>query len=330
MISFLNPSSLHGWLTALAIIGSSALHAADAPKTADARWPAGLPVYDHVVIVIEENKDYEEVIGNQAAPFINQVLKAEGANLTQMYGEEHHSQGNYFWLFSGSNQNTCCADVVPKAPINARNLGEQLIAKSLSFKGYAEDLPEIGSTVEFRRPYARKHVPWISFANVPNGKTIADSSNLRFSDFPSDYSTLPTIAIVVPNLLNDMHDPSWPSSVARGDAWLRQHIAPYYQWAKTHNSLLIVTFDESSEGGSGLTDPAATRSEHRNRIVTLLAGARIKAGDYPEGRGLTHVNLLRTIEAMYGLQKSGEQQPYASRAGISDLFFLTDVFSASP
>src|SRR4030088_1187706 len=67
-------------------------------------WPAGLPIYDHVVIVVEENKNYEEIIGNTRAPYINNVLKKEGASLTQMYAEEHHSEGNYFWLFSGSNQ----------------------------------------------------------------------------------------------------------------------------------------------------------------------------------------------------------------------------------
>ena len=38
-------------------------------------WPAGLPVYDHVVIVVEENKNYEEIIGNKNAPYINGVLK---------------------------------------------------------------------------------------------------------------------------------------------------------------------------------------------------------------------------------------------------------------
>src|SRR5438874_7666375 len=63
--------------------------------------PAGLPVYDHVLIVVEENKDYEQIVGNPAAPYLNR-LAAEGALLTQMFGEEHNSEGNYFWLFSGT------------------------------------------------------------------------------------------------------------------------------------------------------------------------------------------------------------------------------------
>jgi hypothetical protein len=56
----------------------------------------------------------------------------------------------------------------------------------------------------------------------------------------------------------------------------------------------------------------------QNRILTIFAGAHIKPGVYSEGKGVTHVNLLRTIEAMYGLPKSGAQQPNAAGAGISD------------
>ena len=95
-------------------------------------WPAGLPVYDHVVIVVEENKDYDEIIGSFRAPYINNVLKAEGANFTQAYAEEHYSQGNYFWLFSGDNQDVGFYDIVPheghppEYPFTASNLGQQL------------------------------------------------------------------------------------------------------------------------------------------------------------------------------------------------------------
>jgi len=41
-------------------------------------WAADLPVYDHIVIVVEENKDYEEIIGNKDATYINDVLGKEG------------------------------------------------------------------------------------------------------------------------------------------------------------------------------------------------------------------------------------------------------------
>src|SRR3954462_16011189 len=104
-------------------------------------WPSTLPVYDHIVIVIEENKDVEQIFGSQfGAPYIRQ-LAAEGAVIDAMFGEEHYSQGNYFWLFSGNNQNVGFSDQVPSAanhpnyPFTTSNLGEQVIKKGLSFKG---------------------------------------------------------------------------------------------------------------------------------------------------------------------------------------------------
>ena len=242
-------------------------------------WPLGLPVYDHVVIVVEENKDYEQVIDEPAAdaskaPYINLTLRKDGANLTRMFGEEHKSQGNYFWLFSGSNQGVGFRDGIPDRKFQAPNLGTALISRGLSFKGYSEDLPAIGSDQFFgptgAKPkdllYARKHVPWVSFENVPNGDSAVKSSNLRFADFPTDpakFHTLPTVAIVVPNLVNDMHNGTPDKSIPKGDTWLKNNLDNYYQWAKTHNSLLIVTWDESDnqEGSDqqakvlGLTDP---------------------------------------------------------------------------
>ncbi|HYH67611.1 MAG TPA: hypothetical protein VD866_23135 [Urbifossiella sp.] len=89
---------------AFCVVAAAALPAAPAPAPAPLPWPAGLPVYDHVVIVVEENKDYDDIIGNASAPYINKVLRAEGANLTRMFGEEHNSQGNYYWLFSAATR----------------------------------------------------------------------------------------------------------------------------------------------------------------------------------------------------------------------------------
>jgi acid phosphatase len=184
--------------------------------------------------------------------------------------------------------------------------------------------------------YARKHVPWVSFSNLPRGATSATSCNLRFRDFPSgpeQFDSLPTVSFVIPNLENDMHNGALATSVCSGDIWLRKRLDPYYQWAKTHNSLLILTFDECDDRSKmhGLTDPSAQpldqeRKDLQNRICTIFAGASIKPDDYPEGCGITHVNILRTLESMYGLPRSGAQQPLALKAGIADDFLITDVF----
>jgi hypothetical protein len=296
-------------------------------------WSASLPVYDHIVIVIEENKDYDQIVDNSAAPYINGTLRAQGANFTQMYGEEHHSQGNYFWLFSGSNQGVGFVDAIPPNCFNSSSLMSQLIGGGHTFKGYSEDLPAIGFRGKSSGLYARKHVPWISFCTMPDGKTAADSSNLRFKeDFPSDYDSLPTVSFVIPNMVNDMHNGAVPASVTAGDTWLRKYLDGYYNWAKDHNSLLIVTFDESDKAPllGGLTNPADPIPYKRNQITTIFAGAHIKPGDYDEKKGITHVNVLRTIEAMYKLNKSGAQTELAKKAGISDDYILTDIFDVAP
>jgi phosphatidylinositol-3-phosphatase len=295
----------------------------------------GLPVYDHVVIVMEENKTYEEIIGNKNAPYINDVLVKEGANLTGMYAEEHDSEGNYFWIFSGDNQNVGFLDVIPNSanhkvyPLQASNLAHQLIAKGYTFKGYSENLPFIGDTIGYASGgYARKHVPWVSFGNIPNGTTEKTSVNLQFEQFPSNFDDLPTVSFVIPNQINDMHSGDLSKRVFDGDQWLKDNINNYYQWAKSHKSLLIITFDENSNpaGFTGLTDPASSDTSRKNRIPTIIAGAHIKHGNYSEGKGVDHVNILRTIEAMYGLPKSGHQQEYMLEFGIKDDYIIKDIF----
>jgi len=300
-----------------------------------ARHSSALPRYDHIVIVIEENKDYSEVVGSGDAPYINGVLVKEGANLTKMFAEEHSSEGNYFWLISGSNQDVGFHDGTPtpennpKYPFTAANLASQLIGKGYSFKGYSENLPAIGDTVSRAPDYARKHVPWISFGNIPNGTTEETSVNLQFEQFPSDFDKLPTVGIVIPNLIDDMHSGPRETRVKAGDTWLHDKMDAYYQWAKIHNSLLIITFDENDNKAkfSGLTDPASDEPSAKNLIPTIIAGAHIRHGNYPEGIGVTHVNILRTIEAMYGLSKAGAQQANALKYGIKNDYIIKDIFA---
>jgi acid phosphatase len=236
-----------------------------------------LPRPDHIVIVIEENRSFAQIIGNREAPYINELAK-RGALFTQSYGVTHPSQPNYLALFSGNTHgitsNACPLD------LSGDNLAGSLQAKGLSFTSYAESMPQAGYDGCVYGAYMRKHNP------VADWKELA-AYNQPFSAFPADYAQLPTVAFVVPDQLNDMHD----GSIAQGDSWLKQNIEHYAQWAMTHNSLLIVTWDED-DGSSN------------NRIATIFVGAKVKPGQYKQG--INHYNLLRTIEEMYGLPYLGE------------------------
>ncbi|MGI5140541.1 MULTISPECIES: alkaline phosphatase family protein [unclassified Streptomyces] len=245
--------------------GESPAHAAGA-----------VPSPDHVVVVVFENHAYSQVIGSSSAPYINS-LKSGGANLTQSYAITHPSQPNYFALFSGSTQGITDDSCYTPGFSSARNLASELIAAGRSWGSYNETLPSQGSTTCSSGNYARKHNPWFGFSNVPT------SSAKTFAQFPTDYSTLPQLSFVVPNLCSDMHD----CSVSTGDTWLKNNLGAYTTWAKTHNSLLVVTFDEDNRLSG-------------NRIPTVLYGQQVAAGS-SSSTTYNYYDLLRTLEDTQGL-----------------------------
>ncbi|MEV1018796.1 alkaline phosphatase family protein [Streptomyces sp. NPDC050264] len=241
-----------------------------------AQAAAAVPTPDHTVVVVFENHAYSQVIGASSAPYINS-LKSGGANLTASYAETHPSQPNYFALFSGSTQGVTDDSCYTPGFSSAPNLASELIAAGKTWGSYNEGLPSQGSTTCSSGDYARKHNPWFGFSNVPT------SSAKTFTQFPADYATLPQVSFVVPDLCSDMHD----CSVATGDTWLKNKLSAYASWAKTHNSLLVVTFDEDNRLGG-------------NRIPTVLYGQRVAPGS-TSATTYNHYDLLRTIEDMHGL-----------------------------
>ncbi|MEY9946055.1 alkaline phosphatase family protein [Kitasatospora sp. GAS1066B] len=254
---------------------------------------ASVPRPDHVVVVLFENTSQSSIVGNSSAPYFNQLANT-GANFTNSFAISHPSQPNYLDLFSGSDQGVS-DDSCPHT-FSSDNEGAQLIAKGLTFTGYSEGLPSVGSTACTSGEYARKHVPWTNFSNVP----ATDSQ--PFSAFPTDYTKLPTVSWVIPNLCDDIHD----CSISTGDTWLKNNLDSYVQWAKTHNSLLITTFDEDDSSSS------------LNQIATFFNGQQVKPGTYNEQ--INHFSVLRTIEDMYGL-------PYAGAAAQATP--ITDAWAGS-
>lgn len=238
---------------------------------------------DHVVIVIEENHSSFEIIDNPLAPYINS-LRDQGANFTKVFAVDRPSQPNYLDLFSGANQGIN-DDSCPHT-FSTGNLGSNLLKAGYTFMGYSEDLPNIGYTGCLYKKYARKHSPWVNFLNIPSSK------NVPFTHFPfKDFNTLPTVSFVIPNLDNDMHD----GTISQADNWLKENMDAYVQWAKKNNSLFILTWDE---GG-----------RLNNHIPTIFVGGMVKPG-VESKKPITHFNMLRTLEDMYGL-------PYVGKSGGS-------------
>jgi hypothetical protein len=236
-----------------------------------------LPKYDHIVVVIMENHSFDQIFkAGSGAVYLGKLAKG-GAVFTQSFGVTHPSQPNYLALFSGSAQGICDDR---KHDFAAPNLATQLAANGKTFAGYVE----AGSP--------RKHNPWESFTNAKGfGKPLAN--------FPADFAKLPSVSFVIPNLRNDMHD----GTIKQADTWLKDHLGHYANWAKNHDSLLIVTFDEDDR-------------RSKNRIVTIFYGSKIRVGQYSQR--IDHYAVLRTIEDIEHLAPIGMS---INRVGIRDAWY---------
>lgn len=251
---------------------------------------AGLPKPAHVVLVIEENRSFQTLIGSKDAPYIN-ALAGKGALFTQSFAITHPSEPNYLALFAGDTEGLT-DDSCPHSYTGA-NLAEALEAKSLSFAIYSENLPQEGfaDCGALDKLYRRKHNPVPNFASVPT------EANQPFSAFPADYSKLPTVAYVVPNMMDDMHD----GTVLQADAWLKQNLDGYVQWAQKNHSLLILTWDEDD-------------GTQNNQIATLIIGQGVKPGQYDQH--IDHYSVLRTLTDMYKVKPIGHAKQAKPIQGI--------------
>jgi phosphatidylinositol-3-phosphatase len=200
------------------------------------------PGYDHIIVVVEENHAYEEILGNLQAGYINS-LASNGALLTNYHAITHPSQPNYFALYAGSTFGVQDNNVHFES---GPTIATILQGSGKTFTGFVES----GSP--------QKHNPWESF---PEGFSV--ESDLR--NFPTNFHDLPRVSFIVPNLFDDMHD----GTIAQGDQWLRAHIDTYAQWAKDNNSLLIITWDEDDNGPT-------------NHVPLILYGAQVNQGTFQD------------------------------------------------
>ncbi len=91
------------------------------------------------MIVVEENKDFERIIGAADAPVFN-ALAARGTLLTNYYAIRHSSLPNYLAMLAGDTfgiDHNCTDCSIP-----AQSLVDQLEAAGVSWKAYLQGLPE--------------------------------------------------------------------------------------------------------------------------------------------------------------------------------------------
>jgi hypothetical protein len=223
-----------------------------------------LPKIRHVFVIVLENEGYAATFGNPSAdPYLARTLPAQGALLEKYYATGHASNDNYISLVSGQPPNTQNQADCPTFdnftgaimlssgvetgtgcvyPAEVPNIGTQLSAKKLTWKGYMEDMgnnpnreaaacghPALEATDETQKAvpgdgYATRHDPFVYFHSVIDEQTYCDKHVVALgsptgvmpaaalkgetglaTDLGSATKT-PRLSFITPDLCDDGHD----------------------------------------------------------------------------------------------------------------------------
>jgi hypothetical protein len=253
-----------------------------------------VPAFDHIVMILLENKEISTVIGNPQMRNFNRLAK-ENTLLTQHYAIMHPSLPNYLALVGGDTfqitQN--CEDCF----IDARSLADEIEESGRTWKTYQEHMPEpcfIGSTLR----YVQKHNPFIYFNAIRLDQARCQRSIVPLTELETDLNnnTLPNFVFITPDLCHSAHD----CDLKTVDEWLTpwvERLQSYPPLAK--NGLIILTWDE----GQG-QHTCCELSEGGGRVATILISPNAKKGFQDETQ-YTHYSILKTILQAWDLPEIG-------------------------
>lgn len=267
-----------------------------------------IPKFAHVVVIMEENRNYGELIGNKQAPYLNSLLPR--SSLAENYFSiGHPSQPNYLELTSGTNggvTTNCNPGKGTFCRTGVQNLADQIEKSGRSWKAYMESMPAACTQSDFKS-YAVRHNPFVYYTDITSNLARCQAHDVPFAQLKHDLTTsktLPDYVFVSPNLCDDMHD--CPTKI--GDAWLARVVPQILRSPafKDQHSLLLITWDESRQAGDG-------------RVPAILIGKDVRAGYVSKNR-YTHLSFLHTIEASWALRPL--------TAATKDAPVMTDLFIA--
>ncbi len=253
-----------------------------------------VPDFEHVVIVVLENKEFGTVIGNSKMPYFNQLAQ-KYTLLTQLYAVTHPSLPNYLAMIGGDTFgiNFDCT----KCNVNEPSLPDQIEASGRTWKTYQEDMPSPCFAGSDYNGYAMKHNPFIYFQPIRLDSTRCNRSIVPLTQLSTDIAAgaLPNFLFITPNLCNDAHD----CEVSVADGWLQKlmtQLQPALD-ATGKPYLIILTWDEGQGNHSccGLPKLAG------GRIATILISPQAKT-EFQDDTAYSLYSILKTIETAWNLK----------------------------
>ncbi len=338
---------------------------------ADARAASVAPVR-HVFVIVLENKEFTETFGPGTvfAPYLTKTLPAEGALVPKYFGTGHSSADNYIAMVAGQPPTTeskeDCPDpltTLPETadangvaqggggcvyPANFKTIGDELAAKKLRWKAYAQNIPAPCSLAhDAPGDYARKHNPFPFFLSVrESGQCALNDVPLR--NLPADLKRNPAnVNFIFPDQCTDGHSDCTATGkvtpaeeqadeLAQADAFLKEWVPQITRTAAfRRNGLLAIVWDEGDTTlsccGEPETDPDGSFAggvgglpgAGGGQTGAVMLSPFIKPGTMSEG-SYNHYSLLASIEDTFKVPRLGE----ANLAGTTT--FGRDIFTAAP
>lgn len=264
-----------------------------------------VPTFDHIILILLENRDYSAVIGGAQMPHLK-ALAHQYVLLSNYFAVSHPSLPNYIALVSGSTDNiksdcTTCF-------VNQPNLGDLLDASGHTWKTYQEDMPSpcfVGDS----KPYVQKHNPFIYFNSIRLNPGRCDKSIVPLTTLDSDMAAnqLPSFSLIMPNYCDSGH--SCPAETA--DNWVYNMVTKLQaSTALGKKSLIIITFDEGAESSDASCCGLGPRGG--GQVATILISPQAKPG-FEDNTPYSHYSLLKTILMAWKLPELGQTGPSSTQ-----------------
>lgn len=260
----------------------------------------------HVVIVVDENRNYSETLVDM--PWYN-LVASNGGDALQFYANAHPSYPNYNALTAG--ETIIHSNAFSQGPLYVTNLFDELTKASKSWKVYAEGLPSVGYTGGTTGKYMKHHNPAVYFASVVN-VTSERNKVVPFTQFATDLAndTLPQFSFIIPDNDSNSHD----TTVAYADDWLETNIGPLLTDNQfTQDGLLILTWDEAQDEDVTLGG---------GRIRTVFYGPATAKRGFTSSTTYQLPSILKTVVDIFDLAKHPGDSKYAP--GM-DEFLLEEI-----
>jgi hypothetical protein len=302
-----------------AAVGVTLLLASAPAALAQSSGSGDFPRYDHVFMITEENHGFQDIIGNPAAPTLNNLARSYGL-ATQYYGIGHPSGPNYVAPLAGGTFGVNSDDPYWLFGVNQPNLTNQLDSAGLTWSGFYQGMPYSGyrgycypvrclGVPDSDTLYIAKHNGIVYFHNVNSSQAELDKMR-PLADLNSALSSghVPSFSYVMPDECHDMHgappvcvdsgnpgdvDDNWLVSTA--DAFVAQavHDITHSQMWLQGNNAIVINFDEGDDNaGCCGTNPGGGRAL---AIVVTNRGPRGVADATP----YNHYSLLATFERAF-------------------------------